>query len=528
MARRRPLGDRARRVGARAALSDRRPEGRSRAAACVAFPGGRSTLFRGAGARSVARGRGRPGAPAPRGCPARDRGRPRARQRSLLRERRPRADRSPPRPRAAARGRCGAAGRPRCAPRQRRRPLRGRHLRERLYLASRARRSLRSGGAQVRVRRPPPGSHRASRGAGDAGARSHALRLRDRARARGPQRGRGPLAVDRAPSAPGRRRADSEPPGGRRRSRRAPSARGGARARGTLEEHTVRLFDPHVHMASRVTDDYEGMALAGIVAVCEPAFWQGQPRTSVGTFVDYFDLLLGFERYRASQYGIRHVCTIALNPKEANDGRVNQAVIEAMPRYLEKDGVVAVGEVGFDDQTATEERFFRVQIELAMQHELPLLVHLPHRDKVKGLERTLAIMGEMKVALERVLIDHNTEETVPLVVETGHYIGFSIYPDTKMTEERVGAIFERYGVERMIIDSAADWGRSDPLKVPRTVMHLRGRGFPEAAIETLVWKNPVAFFSQTGRLDPAELEQPLAIDRGPWEGNTLLRGGQRW
>src|SRR5206468_12361114 len=70
-----------------------------------------------------------------------------------------------------------------------------------------------------------------------------------------------------------------------------------------------------------------------------------------------------------------------------------------------------------------------------------------------------------------------------------------------LTEERVGAIFERYGVERMIINSAADWGRSDPLKVPRTVMYLRARGFPETAIETLVWKNPVAFFSQTGRLE---------------------------
>src|SRR5207245_454915 len=124
------------------------------------------------------------------------------------------------------------------------------------------------------------------------------------------------------------------------------------------------------------------------------------------------------------------------------------------------DGVVAVGEVGFDDQTATEEKFFRLQIELAARHELPLLVHLPHRDKVKGLERTLAIVREMKVPPERVLIDHNTEETVPQVVETGHYIGFSIYPDTKMTEERVGTIFERYGVERMIINRATDGGRT--------------------------------------------------------------------
>jgi predicted metal-dependent TIM-barrel fold hydrolase len=290
----------------------------------------------------------------------------------------------------------------------------------------------------------------------------------------------------------------------------------------------MRIFEPHAHMSSRVTDDYERMALAGIVALCEPAFWQGQPRTSVGTFIDYFDGLLGFERYRASQYGIRHYCTIALNPKEANDDRVNEAVMEVLPRYLEKDGVLAVGEVGFDDQTDTEERFFRRQIDLAMAHDLPILVHTPHRDKVRGVERTLAIVREMRVPAERVLVDHNTEETVPLVVGTGCWIAFSIYPDTKMTEERVAGIFERYGVERMIVNGASDWGRSDPLKVPRTVLHLRGRGFPERDIERLVWTNPVAFFSQTGRLDPAELDQPIAVDRGLYAGNSLLRGGQQW
>src|SRR5207245_3145793 len=198
-------------------------------------------------------------------------------------------------------------------------------------------------------------------------------------RARRSQRGRGPLAADRPPSAPGRRRADSEPPGRPPPARRRPSARGGARVRSTIEQHTVKLFDPHVHMASRVTDDYERMALAGIVAVCEPAFWQGQPRTSVGTFVDYFDLLLGFERYRASQYGIRHLCTIALNPKEANDERVNQAVIEVLPRYLEKDGGVAVGEGGFDDQTAAEEKLIRAQIELAARQEQRRPVRPPPR-----------------------------------------------------------------------------------------------------------------------------------------------------
>ena len=78
---------------------------------------------------------------------------------------------------------------------------------------------------------------------------------------------------------------------------------------------------PHIHMTSRTTDDYEAMYAAGVRALVEPAFWLGQPRTSVGSFTDYFDSLLGWERFRAAQFGIRHHATIALNPKEANDPR---------------------------------------------------------------------------------------------------------------------------------------------------------------------------------------------------------------
>src|SRR5215211_6344190 len=73
------------------------------------------------------------------------------------------------------------------------------------------------------------------------------------------------------------------------------------------------IIDPHAHMISRTTDDYEAMANAGVVAVIEPAFWLGQPRTSVGTYVDYLSTITGFERFRAGQFGIRHYCTVGLN-----------------------------------------------------------------------------------------------------------------------------------------------------------------------------------------------------------------------
>ncbi|MEQ8767802.1 MAG: TatD family hydrolase [Planctomycetota bacterium] len=287
----------------------------------------------------------------------------------------------------------------------------------------------------------------------------------------------------------------------------------------------MRIFEPHAHMFSRVTDDYERMALAGVRAILEPAFWLGQNRTSVGTFIDYFDTIIGWERFRAQQFGIHHFCTMALNPREANDDRVNDDVMTILPRYLEKDSVLGVGEIGLDDQTPKEEKYFLAQVDLAKQHGLPVLIHTPHRDKKKGFHRIVDLIRDASFPMEHVLLDHGNEETIKITKELGCWSGFSIYPHTKMDPHRMVTILKEYGVEKMIINSAADWGISDPLLVPKTVIALEQAGFPDEAIEKLVWDNPITFFEQGGRLDRAELEKPANIDRREtWDGNSVLRG----
>ncbi len=287
----------------------------------------------------------------------------------------------------------------------------------------------------------------------------------------------------------------------------------------------MKLFDPHIHMTSRTTDDYQAMARAGIAAIVEPSFWLGQPRTHAGTFEDYFLALLGWERFRASQFGIAHFCTLSLNPKEANNPAVARGVLDLLPGYLEKDGVVAVGEIGYDDQTEAEELAFAAQLRLALEYDLPVLVHTPHRDKKWGTQRSLALVRETGFPEERVLIDHNNEETLPLVLETRCWAGHSIYPGTKMDEGRMAALVKKYGADRILINSAADWGVSDPLKVPKTVQAMAEAGIDDATIQRIVWDNPVAFFGQSGRLDlPARLGAGAIDQRRLWEGNSVLRG----
>ncbi|MFJ9553214.1 TatD family hydrolase [Nocardiopsis sp. NPDC101807] len=283
----------------------------------------------------------------------------------------------------------------------------------------------------------------------------------------------------------------------------------------------MRIFDPHVHMTSRTTDDYEAMHAAGVRALVEPAFWLGQPRTGVSSFRDYFDGLVGWERFRAERFGIRHHCAIALNPKEANDPRL-RGVLDLLPRYLAKDGVVAVGEVGFDSLTSEEEKAFRHQLELAAEFGLPVLVHTPHRDKVAGTRRTLRLVAESGIPAERVLVDHLNEATVAMVHESGCTLGFSIYPDTKMSPERMVRVLSEWGPERMVVNSAADWGRSDPLATLRTGEAMLAAGFTGRDVERVLWDNPVEFYGRSGRL---LLDDVPGTDRAAtYSGNSVLRG----
>lgn len=284
----------------------------------------------------------------------------------------------------------------------------------------------------------------------------------------------------------------------------------------------MRIFDPHIHMTSRTTTDYEQMHAAGVRALVEPAFWLGQPRTSVGSFVDYFDGLLGWEPFRAAQFGIAHHCAIALNPKEANDPRCVE-VLDLLPRYLAKDRVVAVGEVGYDSMTPEEDTAFARQLQLAREHELPVLVHTPHRDKAAGTKRTLDVVRESGLDPAWVVVDHLNEVTVPLVIDSGAWMAFSIYPDTKMDPDRMVRILREFGTDRMLVNSAADWGKSDPLRTKLTADAMLAGGFTDADVEKVLWQNPVDFYGQSGRLDVSEVDsQPTAL----FEGNSVLRGAR--
>ena len=290
-------------------------------------------------------------------------------------------------------------------------------------------------------------------------------------------------------------------------------------------QENMMFLDPHIHMTSRTTDDYQAMAKAGIVAVIEPAFWLGQPRTSVDSYKDYLSSLVGWERFRASQFGIKHYCTIGLNSKEANNEALAEAVMELLPLYACKEGVVAIGEIGYDDMTPAEDKYFRLQLELAKELDLPAMIHTPHRDKKSGTSRSMDVCIEHGLKPSQVIVDHNNEETVKEVLDRGFWAAFTIYPHTKMGNERMVEVVRNYGCDRIIVDSSADWGVSDPLAVPKTAWLMRERGIPEEQIRAVCYQNALAAYGQSGQIKESDWLNSVPIDqRQLYSDNSVLRG----
>lgn len=263
----------------------------------------------------------------------------------------------------------------------------------------------------------------------------------------------------------------------------------------------MRYIEPHAHMVSRVTDDYIAMTSAGCEAVCEPAFWAGFDRSSAQGFYDYFSQLTEHEPKRAAKFGLPHFSWLCINPKESEDLALAGEVLEIIPEFLDRPNVLGIGEIGLNKNSKNEVRVLERHIDLAARHKQLILVHTPHlEDKLKGTRLTIDLLrSDSRISPERVIIDHVEEHTVKLVLDAGFWAGMTLYPESKCTPARAIDILDVYGTDRIWMNSACDWGVSIPLAVPKTALEMKRRGYDAETIDKVIYRNPVAFLSQSPR-----------------------------
>jgi predicted metal-dependent TIM-barrel fold hydrolase len=275
----------------------------------------------------------------------------------------------------------------------------------------------------------------------------------------------------------------------------------------------MTLIEPHIHMYSRTTDDYQAMYAAGIRACVEPSFWLGSQRRYAGTFFDYFRLILDFEAGRAERFGLDHFAAVSFNPKEAGNTALVDEVLAGMGEYLDHPRCVALGEIGFDKITDAEEYAFRRQLEMARDRDMPVIIHISHTNKVQCLDRMLPVIEAVGHDQRKIYLDHNTEETLGLALSrTDCWCGLTVYPISKLDAARASALVKQYGPERLLISGSADWGISDPVSMPKVMTRMRADGHPEETLKALAFDHPNAFYSQSPKWKPRLDLKPWPID----------------
>jgi predicted metal-dependent TIM-barrel fold hydrolase len=192
-----------------------------------------------------------------------------------------------------------------------------------------------------------------------------------------------------------------------------------------------------------------------------------------------------------------------VNPKEATERPLALDALKAMDKYLDRERVVAIGEIGYNMINEFEEEVFIKQMDLAAQKNMLMTIHLPHNNKPEGMRKIERILRSdigSKYSREKILVDHNVEETIEKTLELGMWAGLSVYPVTKLSPDRAIRIIKDYGTEHIMIHSAADWGISDPLSVPLVAREMRKQGvFSTGDIEKVTFYNAYDFFKQSHR-----------------------------
>lgn len=89
-------------------------------------------------------------------------------------------------------------------------------------------------------------------------------------------------------------------------------------------------------------------------------------------------------------------------------------------------------------------------------------------------------------------------------------------------------VVKQYGAANIMINSAADWGISDPLAVPKTAALMKQQGISDEHIQLVTYQNAITAFGKSGQINEEDFSFVKEIDQSmKFSGNTILRGGQQ-
>ena len=164
-----------------------------------------------------------------------------------------------------------------------------------------------------------------------------------------------------------------------------------------------------------------------------------------------------------------------------------------MEKWIENKDIIAIGEIGLDENTELEKEVFKKQLELAENTSSKVIIHTPRKNKLEVLRDIKEILLET-INPKLVVIDHINLNVIEEVIDEDFAIGLTVQPQ-KMDVEEAIQILDKYGFDKFLLNSDISNKPSDPLSVPKTVRTLKRLGYDEKEINKVAFGNAKQFFN---------------------------------
>ncbi len=290
-----------------------------------------------------------------------------------------------------------------------------------------------------------------------------------------------------------------------------------------------RFIDAHNHLQGFSFDAWELLGMCGMegaVLSCGNPYvhreiWRRAPGPE--DVRRLWDSPLRMAEAAEAKHHVRAKCAVGVSSTTRVEGW--ERLLDALPRYLENERVVALGEVGMDPgqhfglswPLEEQARCLEAQARIAAEVKKPLILHTPvcknPREFLGGVETQGTVpLKEFKhhylemglEVIDRAGLDHallvinHVDETIVDFVhaETGAWCAASIgsWHQTPSPTAVVDWV-KRYGAERIMLSSGlASYMSNDVYAIPRAIRAMRRGGAAEAEIQRASFENANVLF----------------------------------
>ncbi|MDR0900490.1 MAG: TatD family hydrolase [Methanobrevibacter sp.] len=244
------------------------------------------------------------------------------------------------------------------------------------------------------------------------------------------------------------------------------------------------MIDTHIHADSRSSEDFEQMFISGIETAVTCSYYPYKLNNEE-VLLNHLERILYYDTKRASKYGLDLKVALGIHP--TNLIKKPEIIFDKLHECLEKNQIIAIGEIGLENLSSDEIAIFKEQLKIADEAKTKVIIHTPRKNKLDVLKIIKNIVLE-NIDPNLAIIDHINSAVIEEIIDEKFTIGITVQPE-KMDKEEAIAIFEKYGYDKFILNSDISNMPSDPLSVPKTIAEMKKLGISLNRINKIAFKN---------------------------------------